>query len=171
MLEHALDLQPAVRAGRRLGLLELEGGVAALEHERADLIVEPGLVVDVAPAHGRRRDAGAACQEAPEHRAGPRRADTHHAALVLVQRVAEGRADGLPDLRAHPGPALVGDLGEIGVVYVPRERDDRRGRLAVLARADLADVPAHGLEGVMERGPVLEVGTLADLLAEPSGGL
>src|SRR5215217_3477636 len=57
-LEHALELERAVLPGRWLGLLQREAGAGPLQLERGDLVVEPRLVMGVAPAHGRGPHAG-----------------------------------------------------------------------------------------------------------------
>ena len=51
------------------------------------------------------------------------------------------------------------------MVDVARQRDDRRRRLAALARADRLEDAHHPLERPAERRPVLEVEALAQLLA------
>lgn len=51
------------------------------------------------------------------------------------------------------------------MVDVARQRDDRRRRLAALARADRLEDAHHPLERSAERRPVLEVEPLAQLLA------
>src|SRR5687767_8651280 len=104
MLEDALETEPlAVLAGAGDGLLEDERRLAVAQHEAGDLVVEPRLVVGVAPADRGRLDTGAGAQHAAEQAAEARGGDPQHAPLLLVERVAERRADRLPDVRAHPG--------------------------------------------------------------------
>ena len=111
--------------------------LAAVDHERRDLVVEPGAVAGHAPA-----DAGVAHAGEPRQRARdqprsrrdiPIRIDVP---LVLRQRVAIGRADRLPDAALHAGAAREGHLAEVGVVHVAGQGDDRGRGLAALARAD-----------------------------------
>jgi hypothetical protein len=52
------------------------------------------------------------------------------------------------------------------VVDVAGQQQDARRRLAVPAGGDLAEAADQASEGVLERGPVLEVQRLADALAE-----
>ena len=49
-------------------------------------------------------------------------------ALLVVERVAERRADRLPDARLHAGAGREADLGQVGVVDVARQHADRRRR-------------------------------------------
>ena len=154
------------RSSRSAGCSASSGGsvfsstsarAAAVELERGDLVVEPRLVVGIAPADGGILDAGRARERAHDH---PRRRgghEAHHRPLLVVERVAERRARRLPRRRAHAGALRERDLGEVGVVDVARQRDDRGRRLAALARADRADDAHHALERLAERRPVLEV--------------
>src|SRR4051794_17820027 len=99
---------------------------------------------------------------------GPRVGDLNRQPLMAIERVAEGRADRLIDraLRTHfPAEA---DLGEIGVVNVAAEPDDRRRRTAACAGGDLDQDLLQPLEREVERGPVLEVERAPELLA-PAG--
>src|SRR3954466_11169275 len=82
-------------AGQRL--LQHELGAAALEVQPGDLVVEPRRVVLQAPVHGGVADARGPGQRAAEAARERRPAGDDHAALARVERVAERRADRLPD--------------------------------------------------------------------------
>ena len=111
----------------------------------------------------------------PEHPADQgrerRRPEPLRAPLLRVERVADRRADGLVDVALDGAARAEADLGEIGVVHVARERDDRGGRAPALPLADLGDQARQPPEALRERGPVVEVERLADLLAERRGRL
>ena len=117
-----------------------------------------------APADRRRpRRAPAACPTSVPARLHAKRIER---ALAVVERVAERRAGRLVDRRAHPGAAREPDLGQVGVVHVARQRDDRRRRRAVRARRRRAHELHDAVERGAERRPVLEVERLPDLLAQ-----
>src|ERR687887_2291369 len=144
--------------------------MGAVKFQRADLVVEARVAVGEAPADRRRRDARGARERATHTRAGTREAEVDAAALLGAERVAEGRAGRLPDVRRDTAALRERDLGEVGVVHVAREDDDRARRGPAPPRADVAQQRAHALERTLERRPVLEVGALADLLPHPRGG-
>src|SRR3954452_3897646 len=70
-------------------LLEHEPRPAAVELERGDLVVEPRLVVHIAPAHRRVSHPGAACERPADGRGRLRGHEAHDPALLGVERVAE----------------------------------------------------------------------------------
>src|SRR5204863_5346827 len=144
-------------------LLELELGGAAAKREARDLVVEVGAL-DEAPL-----EVGIATAHRPGERTGeaPRRArggELGLATLARVERVSKRRADGLVGLALDARRFGVLDLAQVRVVDVAREEDERGRGVAALARADLAEKLGDEVEGVLERGPVVEVDRAAKLL-------
>ena len=138
----------------------------AVKLERPDLVVEARVAV----LKRQRTGGGGTPAERASRRpiAAPARVKPKFtlAALLRAERVAERRAGRLPDARLHAAALREADLGQVRVVHVAGEHDDRARRLAAAAGADLAQQLAHEVERVAERRPVLEVHALAQLLAE-----
>src|SRR6476660_2159895 len=114
-LEYALELALLLVSGH--GLVQLQHGLAPVEAQGRDLVVEVGPVQE-APADPGFRSPRAACECSGRryHRALEGRPDD--AALALVERVAVGRANRLVDRGLQVVAGREAHLDEVGMMDV-----------------------------------------------------
>src|SRR3954454_24956446 len=86
--EHLFNTDGTLTLFAGEGLFQAERGLAALQLEHRDLVVEPRLVVRPGPADGRIGHARAAREQARERSRGPRPAGQDRALLARVERIA-----------------------------------------------------------------------------------